>query len=226
MTHRRPCQRARLFTLSALASLTLQAHAVDWQSAPSSVTSRTGNATTAASGAPQDQRRAPALAGAGAAGQIRSNVEQALRLDSLRTQATYDPRWVPTRRLGDAVVPDGGGIGLGSSQVARRAVVASTAPDCLKQRGMNDRITLSLAPNFRIKSVTVIDDVQANPEAATLAGKAATFRVSGPHSFEVQPAAWAAFEECLSRYSIASITVVGPEGFDPYTGRAKPPGPR
>jgi hypothetical protein len=214
---------ARRSALGALTLLALQAHAVDWQSAPSSLPPRPSGATTAAPGAPQDHRRATALNGVGAAGQILSNVERDLRLDSLRTQAVYDARWAPQSRLGD---PLQGSIGAASLQVVRRAAVVGTSPSCIKQRDMTDRITVPLAPNFRIKSVDVVDDMQADPGAATIAGAPASFRVSGPHSFDVRPAAWSGNAECFSRYSIVAIRVVGPQGFDPYTGRATPAGPR
>jgi hypothetical protein len=216
-----PRGAARRCAPGALALLALHAQAVDWQSAPSAVPRPLGGATTAASGTPQDHRRAPALNGAGTGGQILSNVERDLRLDSLQTQAVYDARWAPQTRLGDAV-----GLAFPSRQVVRHAYVVGTSPSCMKQRGMVDRITVPLAPNFRIKSVEVVDDMQADPGAATIAGAAASFRVAGPHSFEVRPSAWSGNAECFSRYSIVAIRVVGPQGFDPYTGRATPPGPR
>lgn len=183
-------------------------------------------ATTPAPGVPQDHRPAPGLQGAGTGGQIRMAVEQDLRLDILRAQATYGPRWPPDVRLGDVVNTGQGGLGVESLQVARHAAVAGTSPSCTQQRGMNDRITVPLAANFRIQSVGVADDIQRDPQAATIAGAALAWRISGPHGFDVQPAVWAANGECASRYSITHVRVVGPEGYDPYTGRPVPPGPR
>lgn len=153
-------------------------------------------------------------------------VEQELRLDNLRAQAAYDPRWAPDLRLGDVVSTGQGSLGAQSLQVARHAAVAGTSPGCVQQRGMGDRITVLLAANFRIQSVTVVDDIQGDPQAATISGAVLAFRISGLHGFEVQPAVWSANGECASRYSVAQIRVVGPKGYDPYTGRPVPPGPR